>query len=157
KADGRLALPDEVLAELDVVVAAVHSSLNQNEQKMTRRIVAALKNPHVDILAHPTCRLIGRREPADLDMAAVLAAAARFGKALEINAMPDRLDLNGAHIRQARERGVMLAIGTDAHAAVHLSLMRFGVGTARRGWCSSADILNTRRLVDVLAWLEKAA
>ena len=157
KADGRLALPDEVLAELDVVIAAVHSSLNQNEQKMTRRIVAALENPHVDILAHPTCRLIGRREPADLDMAAVLAAAARFGKALEINAMPDRLDLNGAHIRQARERGVMLAIGTDAHAAVHLSLMRFGVGTARRGWCGSPDVLNTRRLGEVLAWLKKPA
>jgi len=157
KADGRLALPDEVLAELDVVIAAVHSSLNQNEQKMTRRIVAALENPHVDILAHPTCRLIGRREPTAVNLEAVLAAAARFGKALEINAMPDRLDLNGAHIRQARERGVMLAIGTDAHAAVHLSLMRFGVGTARRGWCGSADILNTRRLADVLAWLERAA
>jgi DNA polymerase (family 10) len=157
KADGRLALPDEVLAELDVVIAAVHSSLNQNEQKMTRRIVAALENPHVDIFAHPTCRLIGRREPTAVNLEAVLAAAARFGKALEINAMPDRLDLNGAHIRQARERGVMLAIGTDAHAAVHLSLMRFGVGTARRGWCGSADILNTRRLADVLAWLERAA
>ncbi len=157
RADGRLALPDEALAELDVVVAAVHSSLDQNEQKMTRRIVAALENPHVDILAHPTSRLIGRREPANLDMEAVLAAAARFGKALEINAMPDRLDLNGAHIRQARERGVMLAIGTDAHAAAHLSLMRFGVGTARRGWCGSENVLNTRSLGDVLAWLRKPA
>ncbi|HOG16999.1 MAG TPA: DNA polymerase/3'-5' exonuclease PolX [Syntrophales bacterium] len=157
KADGRLALSDEALAELDVVIAAVHSSLSQSEQKMTRRVVAALENPHVDILAHPTCRLIGRREPASLDMAAVIEAAARWGKALEINAMPDRLDLNAAHIRQARDRGVMLAIGTDAHAADHLSLMRFGIGTARRGWCGPKDVLNTRRLGEVLAWLRRPA
>ncbi|OPY91954.1 MAG: DNA polymerase/3'-5' exonuclease PolX [Syntrophaceae bacterium PtaU1.Bin231] len=111
----------------------------------------------MDLIGHPTGRLVLGRPGYQVDVDALIDGAARWGKALEINAMPDRLDLNAAHIRQARDRGVMLAIGTDAHAADHLSLMRFGIGTARRGWCGPKDVLNTRRLGEVLAWLRRPA
>lgn len=154
-ADGRLDLPDEVLSGLDVVVASVHSSLNQKEAKMTSRILKALENPHVDILAHPTCRLIGQREPISVNMEAVFQAAAEFGKVLEINSMPDRLDLHDIHIYRARELGVMLAINTDAHLPEHFGLMRFGIGMARRGWCRPSHILNCRQVREILTYLKR--
>ncbi len=154
RADGSLDLPDELLAELDVVVASVHSSMNQGQEQMTKRIVQAIENPNVDIIAHPTCRLLPGREPVALDMEAVFQAAARTGTALEINAMPSRLDLRDIHAFRARELGVKLVISTDAHSAVHLDFMRFGVGVARRGWCRAADILSTRGLKDLLAGLK---
>jgi len=156
KADGSLDLPDEVLAELDIVIASVHSSFLQDREVMTRRIIGAIENPNVDVVAHPTCRKIGEREPVDVDLEAVYSAAARHGKALEINAIPDRLDLKDIHAYRARELGVRLAIGTDAHALYHLGFMKFGIGVARRAWCQPGDILNTRPLKEVLAFLHRS-
>ena len=150
RADGSLDMPGELLAELDVVVASVHSSMNQSQAQMTKRIIQAIENPDVDIIAHPTCRLLPGREPVALDMEAVFQAAARTGTALEINAMPSRLDLRDIHAYRARELGVKLVISTDAHSADHLEFMRFGVGVARRGWCQAPDILNTRPLREFL-------
>jgi DNA polymerase (family 10) len=152
RADGSLDLPDEVLAELDIVVAAVHSGLRQPREQFTARAIAALRHPHVDILAHPTGRLLGQREGADIDMEAVLRAAAETGKAVEINAHPWRLDLNDVGIRRAIELGVLLAISSDSHDPEDFGLLHFGVAMARRGWASPAHILNTRSAEEVLAW-----
>ena len=154
RADGSLDLPDDILKELDVVIAAVHSAMGQEEPKMTHRVLRAIENPHVDVLAHPTCRLLGEREPVALDLEAVFRSAAETGTALEINAMPDRLDLKDIHVFRARELGVKLLIGTDAHATEHLALMRFGVGVARRGWCEARHILNTLSLEDLMPSLK---
>lgn len=155
RADGSLDLPDEVLAELEVVVAAVHSGLRQPREQVTARALAAIRHPHVDILAHPTGRLIGRREGADIDVEAILQAAAEAGKAVEVCAHPLRLDLNDVYSRRAVELGVMLAISSDAHDTDGFRLLHFGVATARRGWATAADILNTRSAEDVLAWARK--
>jgi DNA polymerase (family 10) len=143
RADGSLDLPHEILAELDIVTAAVHSAMNQSEEKMTQRVIKAIEDPDVDMIAHPTCRLIGEREPIAIDLEAVFRAAAKHNKIMEINAMPDRLDLRDTHAFRARELGVKLAIGTDAHSVAHLGLMRFGIGVARRAWCEPQHILNT--------------
>jgi DNA polymerase (family 10) len=143
KANGKLDIPDNILAELDVVVASVHSSMNQNEEQMTRRIIAAIENPNVDIIAHPTGRLLGEREPVALNIEAIFRAAVANNTTLEINAMPSRLDLKDAHIYRARELGIKLVISTDTHQTDHLDFMRFGVGAARRGWCQAEDIVNT--------------
>lgn len=154
RADGSLDFPDELLAELDVVIAAVHSGLNQRQEQMTGRIIRAMENPQVDILAHPTCRLLPDREPVAVDMEAVFRAAARTNTILEINAMPSRLDLKDVHTYRARELGVKLIINTDAHSGQQLPLMRFGVGVARRGWCRAADVLNTRSLDELVGSLK---
>jgi DNA polymerase (family 10) len=154
RADGSLDLPDEILSELDIVIAAVHSAMGQEEGKMTQRILRALSNPHVDILAHPSCRLIGEREPVAADWEAIFRAAAQNNTLLEINAMPDRLDLKDTHVFRARELGVRLIIGTDSHSTEHLSFMRFGVGVARRGWCEAGHIFNTNPLKRVRASLK---
>ena len=127
--------------------------MNQNEEKMTQRVLSAVGNPDVDIIAHPTCRLLGEREPIAIDLEAVFRAAAKNNKIMEINAMPDRLDLNDVHAFRARELGVKLAIGTDAHDVSHLDFMRFGVGVARRAWCEPQHILNTLPLADILTIL----
>jgi DNA polymerase (family 10) len=153
RADGSLDFPDELLGELDVVVAAVHSAMGQDQAKMTERVLQAIMNPHVDVIAHPTCRLLGEREPVALDLEAVFHAAVKAGTALEINAMPERLDLKDIHIMRARELGVKLIMDTDAHRADHLALMRFGIGTARRGWCEACHILNTLPVEDLLTGL----
>lgn len=155
RADGSLDLPHEVLSELDIVIAAIHSAMNQSEEKMTKRVLDAIDNPDVDIIAHPTCRLLGEREPIAIDLEAVFQAAAKNNKVLEINSMPDRLDLNDIHAFRARELGVRLAIGTDAHSTGHLSFMRFGIGVARRAWCEPQHILNTLPLEQLLASLKK--
>jgi DNA polymerase (family 10) len=155
RADGALDYPDELLSEIDVVVAAVHSGMGQDRDKMTRRLIRALENPHVDILAHPTCRLLGEREPVEVDLEEVFRAALRTNTALEINAMPDRLDLKDIHVIRAKELGVKLVIGTDAHSAEQLELMRFGVGVARRGWCEAGDIINTVGLKEVESFLNR--
>ncbi len=154
RADGSLDMPDELLGELDTVIAAVHSSMNQSQEQMTRRIIRAIENPNVDILAHPTCRLLPGREPVAVDMEAVFQAAAQTNTILEINGMPSRLDLKDIHAYRARELGVKLVINTDAHSAEHLEFMRFGIGVARRGWCQAQDILNTRPLEEVIAYLK---
>jgi len=153
RADGSLDLPPELLAELDIVVAAVHSAMNQPQEQMTRRIIRAIENPMVDVLAHPTCRLLPGREPVAVDMEVVLRVAAKNNKAMEISAMPSRLDLKDTHVYRARELGVKLVIGTDAHSAEHLEFIRFGVGVARRGWCQASDILNTRPLDEFMTSL----
>ncbi len=155
RADGSLDLPREVLSELDIVVAAVHSSMNQSEEKMTKRILGAVEDPDVDIIAHPTCRLLGEREPVAVDLEAVAKAAAKGGKVLELNAFPSRLDLNDVHALRARDLGAKLVIGTDAHAAVHLTFMNYGVGVARRAWCEPRHILNTLALEELLAVLRR--
>jgi DNA polymerase (family 10) len=153
RADGSLDIPNELLAELDIVTAAVHSSLNQGEEQMTGRIIRAIENPNVDVLAHPTCRLLPDREPVAVDMETVFRAAAKTNTVLEINAMPSRLDLKDVHAYRARELGVNLIINTDAHSTEHLGFMRFGVGVAKRGWCEAQDILNTRPLPELMTYL----
>lgn len=155
RADGSLDMPHEVLSELDIVIAAVHSAMNQSEEKMTSRVISAIENPDVDVIAHLTCRLIGEREPIAIDLEAVFQAAAKHDKVLEINAMPDRLDLKDTHAFRARELGVKLAIGTDAHSTAHLGFMRFGVGVARRAWCEPRHILNTLPLPELLSVLTR--
>jgi len=154
RADGSLDIPGELLRELDIVTAAVHSGMNQSQEQMTRRVIRAIENPNVDVLAHPTCRLLPDREPVAIDMEAIFQAAIRTNTALEINGMPSRLDLKDTHTYRARELGVKLVINTDAHSTDHLEFMRFGVGIARRGWCEAKDILNTRPLSEVIAYLK---
>ncbi len=157
KRDGSLDYPDEVLAELDFVLASVHSGFKMEREAMTRRIVKALENPHVDAFGHPTGRLIGKREPYEVDMEEVLQAAARLGVAVEINAYPDRLDLKDVHARRAKELGVKLLINTDAHSADQLEMMHFGVATARRGWIEANEVLNTLPLSGLKRRLRRAA
>ncbi len=151
-ADGTLDFPDAVLAELDVVLAAVHSRFKQPRAEMTARIVRALGNPWVNVLVHPTGRLIGSREPYDIDLDAVLAAARAHGKAVEINASPDRLDLSDIHARRAGSLGVPVAINTDTHYLRELDNLALGVAVARRAWLGPEQVLNTRPLDSLLAW-----
>jgi DNA polymerase (family 10) len=152
RADGSLDFPDEVLAELDLVVAALHSGLRQGRERATARMLAAIRNPHVDVIAHPTGRLIGERAPADLDMEAVFRAAAETGTALEVNANPRRLDLRDVYVKRAIELGVKLAISSDAHSVDGFGLLPFGVAVARRGWAQAEDVVNTWPWERVLAW-----
>ena len=155
RADGTLDFPDEVLAGLDVVVVSVHSRFTQDERTMTERIVRALKNPHVRILGHATGRLLGERDPYPVDLEQVFAAAREAGVAVEINASPQRLDVNDRQARRARELGLSLAINTDAHAEAHLDYLRLGVGVARRAWLGPGEIVNCRATKDLLAWLRR--
>ena len=143
KSNSELDLPDDVLEELDLVVAAVHTSFNQPEAGMTRRIIKAVENPNVDIIAHPTGRLIGKREPYQVDMDKLMDACLKNNKVLELNAYPERLDLNDIHCRKAREKGVKIAISTDAHSVKHLDWMMYGVATAKRGWLDPDIVINT--------------
>lgn len=152
RSDGTLDLPDEVLSGLDLVVAAVHSGLRQSREQVTARVLTAIRNPHVDIIAHPTGRLIGEREGADLDLEAILRAAADTGTVLEVNAHPARLDLCDIHVRRAVELGVKLAISSDAHDVEGFDMLPFGIATARRGWATAADVLNTCDVEEVVAW-----
>jgi len=154
RADGSLDYPDEVLANLDIVIASLHTSLRQNRQKITARLIKAIENPHVDVIAHPTGRIIPDREGADLDMDEVLAAALENGVALEINANPTRLDLNDIYARRAVEMGIKLSINTDAHSASDMNLLHFGVATARRGWVSPEAVVNTWDNTRLTSWLE---
>jgi DNA polymerase (family 10) len=151
-ADGTLDFPDEVLAELDVVLAAVHSRFRQDREQMTRRIVRALEHPRVDILVHPTGRLIGSRDPYDVDLDMVFATALAHGNALEINASPDRLDLGDAHARRAASLGIPLAISTDTHYLSNLGFVDLGVAVARRAWIEPSQVLNARPLTALLEW-----
>ena len=153
--DGALDTPDEVLAELDFVIASIHQGMGQSEEQITRRIVAAMRNPHVHAIAHPTGRLIGQRDPYAVDFDEIVRVAAETGTALEINAHYERLDLNDVHARAARDAGVRLVINTDAHGPDHLAMMRFGVATARRGWVRPDDVLNTLTLKKLLAWTSR--
>jgi len=154
-ADGALDLSLDCLAQLDWVVASVHSHFGQDEAEMTERLLRAIECPWVDVLGHPTGRLLLRREPARVNMDLLTDAAARLGVALEINAQTARLDLNDAHARLARERGVRLVISTDAHAVSALTNLRWGVHMARRAWATPGDILNTRGLAELRGTLRR--
>jgi DNA polymerase (family 10) len=153
KADGSLDYPDEVLAELDIVIASLHTSLGQERERVTQRVLNAIRNPHVDIIGHPTGRLIPDREAADLDMEAVFTAAAEMGTALEISAHPLRLDLNDGYARRAAELGLLISINTDAHEPDHLDLRFFGAAIARRGWVPPDQVINTWAPERLQAWL----
>jgi DNA polymerase (family 10) len=152
---GELDLPDSLLSRLDVVIGAVHGKFDLSRARQTERILAAMDNPHVSILAHPTGRLIGEREPYEVDMLAVVRKARRRGVILEVNAHPDRLDLTDAHCRMAKDEGVMVAINSDAHAADGFDFLRYGVGQAQRGWLARDNVLNTRPLSDVKRLLKR--
>lgn len=141
--NGALDLSDEVLAQLDVVVVSIHSYMNLERAAMTERILAALENPYTQILAHPTGRLVLRRDPYDYDMERVFDACHERGVVVECNAYPDRLDLRDAHLRLAKQRGVKVVISTDAHSTTQLQVMKYGVQTARRGWLEARDVINT--------------
>ena len=152
-ADGSLDFSDEILASLDVVVASVHSNFNQPQEQMTERLIAAIENPHVDIIGHPTGRMLGLRDGYTFDVEAVLKAAAASGTALEINAAPERLDLDDTTARRAAELGAAISINSDAHHPDSLAYMRYGVLTARRAWLRAGDVINTLPLDELLAWL----
>ncbi len=155
RSDGSLDLPDETLAKLDLVIASLHSALRQERERVTERLIKAMEHPLVDIIAHPTGRLIGQREGADLDIERVIDVAVRTGTILEVNAAPDRLDLRDAHVRLAISRGVKLVIDTDAHHTEALDFMPFGVATARRGWATARDVVNTLPVEELLSCLKR--
>jgi DNA polymerase (family 10) len=155
RADGRLDYPDDLLAKCDVVVASVHMAQQQKERTITGRLISAIENEHVDIIGHPTGRIIGRRDPYDVDMPAVLEAASRTGTAMEINAYPNRLDLNDVWARTAKELGVRISINSDAHDPEQLKVMRYGVKIARRGWLEKKDLLNALSLQELIHALKR--
>lgn len=155
-ADGGLALPDDVLAELDVVVASPHVKLSQPPEQATERLLRAIRNPHVDIIGHPTGRLIGSRPGAEIDIDAVARAAADTGTLLEVNAGPERLDLDAPSVRRALELGAKITIDSDAHHPDNLPWLRLGVLTARRGWARAEDVANTWSLAELQRWLARA-
>jgi DNA polymerase (family 10) len=151
-ADGSLDYPDEVLEKLDFVVASLHVSLRQDRTTITRRVLNALQNPHVDLIGHPTAQYIPDREPADLDMDAIFEAAKVSGTALEINSNPRRLDLEAPYARRAVEMGIPIAIDSDAHAPEQMDLLPYGILTARRGWVEARSVINTWPVEQFLAW-----
>lgn len=155
KADGSLDLDEKVLSKLDVVIGAVHSKFNMTEDEMTERIIRAIESGVVNIIAHPTGRLLSSREPYPINMAKVMEAAKRHRVIMELNSYPDRLDLNDIHCKLAKEMGVMVAISTDSHNRLHMENMKFGVYTARRGWLEKKDIINTRPLNNLLKILQR--
>ncbi|MDQ1338316.1 MAG: polymerase, partial [Campylobacterota bacterium] len=154
-ADGTLDLPDSVLKQLDFAVCAVHYRFNLSAKEQTRRILKAMENPCFSIFAHPTGRLLGLREPYELDMEAIIRSCADRGIILELNAQPDRLDIHDIHCRMAKEAGVKVAISTDAHSTADLGLMELGIGQARRGWLEKEDVINTFGLEEVIKLLRR--
>jgi len=155
KADGSLDYPDEFLASLDLVVASLHTSLRQPREKVTQRTINAIRNPHVDIIGHPTGRLIPDREGADLEMEVILQAASETGVALEINAHPSRLDLDDMYARRAKELGIPISINTDSHSEDDFDNLFYGVAIARRAWLTKNDVINTWSTKKLLDWLKK--
>jgi len=155
RADGTLDFPDDVLASLDIVLAALHTGLRQERDKATARLLAAIRNPHVDIIAHPSGRLIGERDGADLDWEAIFKAAAETHTILEINAHPSRLDLNDLNARRALELGCKLSLGTDAHEPAGLDVMFYGVAVARRAWATAEDVVNTWPVERLLGYIKR--
>jgi DNA polymerase (family 10) len=156
--DERLDCSDEFLESCDIVVASIHSALQKPASVQTGRLIAAINNPHVDVIAHPTGRLLGKRPGYEIDLGAVLDALVRTRTAIEVSGQPERLDLDADGIKAAIERGVMLVLNTDAHAHDQIAgLMRYAVGTARRGGATPESILNTRGYDDLRRWLERTS
>jgi len=151
-ADGKLDFPDKMLEKLDFVVAAIHSGFKQDKGKMTKRIIRALENPCIHILAHPSGRLLGARDPYEVEIEELMETAKKYGKALEINAYFERLDLDDIHCRKAKEMGIQVGIGTDAHHLDQMWMISLGVAVARRGWLEAKDVLNTLSLKEILKW-----
>ena len=154
-AEGGVDWGPEFLEGFDLCVASVHTEFNQSKDEMTRRIIRAMENPHVNVIGHPTGRKIGQRPPIEFDMDEVFTAAARTGTALEVNSYPDRLDLRDEHIMWARRHGVKFAVDTDSHSTVHLPFIRYGVGTAQRGWLTKNDVINAWPLTKLRTFLKK--
>lgn len=154
--DGSLDLSDEILKELDIAICSVHHKFSLSEEKQTERIIKAMENPNADVIAHPTGRMIGDREPYELDMERVMEAAKESGCLLELNANPDRLDLSDVHCKAARGMGVRISVATDAHSTSDLGNMRFGIGQARRGWLEKKDVVNTRTLKQLRKLLKRS-
>jgi DNA polymerase (family 10) len=153
RSDGTLDYPDELLEQLDVVVASVHSAMGQDRETMTRRVIKAMQHPSVTIIGHLSTRLIGHRGPTQFDLEAVLHAARETGTTLEINSSPERLDLKDTHAFRARELGVPLVINTDSHHHSSVGQRRFGVAVARRAWCEARHLLNTLPREQFLAFI----
>ena len=153
--DGSLDMPDKVLKQLEIVVASIHSGFKNPKEKITKRMIKAMENENVDIIAHPTGRLITKRESYDIDLDAVFDAAKKTGTVMEINSYPERMDLRDAHVRAAVKAGVKLVISTDAHNTDQLRFIKLGIGTARRGWAIKSDVINTRGLKDMIRMLKK--
>ena len=153
KPDGSLDYSDELLADLDLVIASIHSGMDQDSAKMTQRVIDAMGSPHVDVICHLTARLLGKRSPVEIDIPAVLEAAVRTGTVMEINASPDRLDLRADHVRMAVDIGVIFAVNTDSHRTWQFDNMRFGVNTAVRGWVESNRVINTLNYAELMAFL----
>jgi DNA polymerase (family 10) len=154
--DGSLDLPDSALKRLDVVVGAVHSAFDLTRRKQTERILRAMDNPCLGILAHPGGRLIDSRSPCDIDMLRIVRKAKRCGCFLELNAQPERLDLEDVYCQMARDEGVLVSIDSDSHSTQDFSNLRYGVGQARRGWLEPKDVLNTRSLTELKRLLNRA-
>jgi DNA polymerase (family 10) len=153
-ADGKLDIRDDVLKDLDIAVAAVHSGFKQSEAKMTQRVLTAMHNDYVDVIAHPTGRILNKRDPYQIDLPKIFEAASELGVFMELNAFPNRLDLSDVNCFQAKDYGFKISIGTDAHHKDHLRYMEFGVATARRGWLEKKDIINTSNLNELRALLK---
>jgi len=153
--DGSLDIKDEVLEKLDIVGAAVHSSFNLSKEEQTKRLIRAMENLHIDIIFHPSGRLLGQRPGIELDWDEIFKAAKETGTILEINAQPSRLDLNDDNIRRAKNMGIKLSVGTDAHSTAELSYNIYGISQARRGWCEKKDVINTMNFSEILAFLKK--
>ena len=151
-AEGRLDFPEKVLEKFDMVVASIHSGFKQDRAKMTKRIIQAFENPYLHIFAHPTGRLLGARDPYEVDMDELIEAAKKFGKVLEINAYFERLDLDDILCRKAKEMGIQVAISTDSHHPDQMWMMSLGVAVAKRGWLEKKDVLNTLSLKEILKW-----
>lgn len=155
-ADGHLDFPDEILAELDVVVASIHIGLGDDRAKQTKRILAACENPHVDIIGHMSGRILKRRDPVPLDTREIFRVAAETGTAIEINANPYRLDLCDVHAREAVAHGASITISTDAHTTEQLGLMRYGISTAKRGWIEARSVLNTQPVTELVGHFSRS-
>ena len=154
--DGKLDLPEIILEKLDIVIGAIHSGFKQDKVKMTRRIIRALENPYIHILAHPSGRLLGARDPYEVEIEELMEAAKKYGKALEINAYFERLDLDDIHCRKAKEMGIRVAIGTDSHHLDQMWMMSLGVAVAKKGWLETKDVLNTLSLKEILKWCHRS-
>ena len=155
KANGDLDIKDEMLSSIDIVTASVHTSFHQDKETMTRRIIGAINHPHVDIIGHPSGRIIGQREPYEVDWPEIFCAASKNKTALEISAFPNRLDLADFLVKDAAKFGVKFVINTDAHTKEHLNLMRFGVAVARRGWLQEENVINTLNFNGLIEWLNR--
>jgi DNA polymerase (family 10) len=152
--DGTIALPDKYLAKFDIVLGSIHSNFKMGKSEMTKRLVRAMENPHVDIISHPTGRVIHKRSGYELDMEEIFRAAARTKTILEINCYPNRLDLNDQNIRRAIEHGVKLSLGTDSHSKNQLHNLELGIAQARRGWATRKDIVNCMSVEEMLKFLK---